>query len=231
MPADDPRDDFIQRVVRGRSFVDVGGLWGTINEKVSVAHRAGASELAMVDVTPEGNELWRLFHARLREVGVDAPVTCRVGDVSEYRDRRYDVVHCSGVLYHHPNPLTIVTGLARACNEHLVLTSAITPNKIENRAGRWELPPSAVLFVPALTTAEQVILDEHWKAIGADVLGITKPAQYRIDEQNRTDMAPWWWLPTADALQSMAEVCGFRTLDRRLTWGGNACSLLLQKLA
>ena len=39
----DPRDRFIHRVTAGRSFVDVGGLWGTINERVTVLEvRAGA---------------------------------------------------------------------------------------------------------------------------------------------------------------------------------------------
>ena len=36
----DLRDDYIRRVVRGRSFADVGGLWGTVNEKVSSLPKA-----------------------------------------------------------------------------------------------------------------------------------------------------------------------------------------------
>src|SRR5690606_13047137 len=32
-----PKDAWIQRLVPGKSFIDVGGLWGTVNEKVTVA--------------------------------------------------------------------------------------------------------------------------------------------------------------------------------------------------
>ena len=64
----DPRDAFIARVVRGKSFADVGGLWGTVNEKVSVAHAAGAASLAMVDISEWGDR-WNEFETRRRQLG------------------------------------------------------------------------------------------------------------------------------------------------------------------
>ena len=60
----DPRDAFITKVVKNKSFADVGGLWGTVNEKVSVAHAGGASTLAMVDISPPGDVLWERFEER-----------------------------------------------------------------------------------------------------------------------------------------------------------------------
>ena len=42
----DVRDTYISQVVAGKSFADVGGLWGTVNEKVSVAHAHGARGLS-----------------------------------------------------------------------------------------------------------------------------------------------------------------------------------------
>ncbi len=47
----DVRDTYIRWVVAGKSFVDVGGPWGTVNEKVSVAHTHGACGLTMIDVS------------------------------------------------------------------------------------------------------------------------------------------------------------------------------------
>ena len=224
VPAD-PRDEFIARVVRGQSFVDVGGLWGTVNEKVSVAHGAGAIERAMLDVTPEGGELWRLFRERMRALGI-GEVSCGVADIAEYQGRRYDVVHCSGVLYHHPNPLLLLTGLRRICGGHLVLTSAIAHGRIENRAGSLEVPPASAIFIPALSDRERAILAEHWRAVGAGALGITQPASYAIDESNATDMGPWWWLLTAEAMRALCEVAGFEVLEGRHSWGGNAYTVL-----
>ena len=56
----DARDTYISQVAAGKSFADVGGLWGTVNEKVSVAHTHGARALTMIDVSPPDTELWVL---------------------------------------------------------------------------------------------------------------------------------------------------------------------------
>jgi hypothetical protein len=221
----DPRDLFIARVASGKSFVEVGGLWGTVAEKVSVAHKAGASHVAMFDVTPEGEELWTKFHHRLREQGVPS-CECYVGDIAAYRGRRYDVTHCAGVLYHHPNPMEIITGLRRMTAGHLVLTSCITQTTIENAEGRMEVPESGVLFIPALTDRERRILTAYWSTFGVQAEGITNPCGYRLSEVNATDMGPWWFLPTAQAMRSMVRVCGFEVEDEISWWNNNAHTLL-----
>src|SRR5260370_410077 len=66
----DIRDVFISRVVDGRSFAEVGGLWGTVNEKVSVAHQRGAQALAMFDTAPEGHMWWQKFEERRASLNV-----------------------------------------------------------------------------------------------------------------------------------------------------------------
>ena len=53
----DVRDSYIRQAVAGKSFADIGGLWGTVNEKVSVAHTHGVRTLSMVDVSPPDSEL------------------------------------------------------------------------------------------------------------------------------------------------------------------------------
>jgi len=44
-------NEWIKQYVQGKTFVDVGRLWGTVNEKVSVAAKAGARETSMIDIT------------------------------------------------------------------------------------------------------------------------------------------------------------------------------------
>jgi hypothetical protein len=39
----DLRDQYISKVVTDKTFAEVGGLWGTINEKISVAYQYGAA--------------------------------------------------------------------------------------------------------------------------------------------------------------------------------------------
>jgi hypothetical protein len=218
----DLRDEFIARVAKGKTFADVGGLWGTVNEKVSVAHKAGAREVSMLDITPSDGDLWRLFHDRMKSLDIKDYKSIS-SDVCKAPDVKFQVVHCSGVLYHHPNPLFLLESLRKITEETLVLTSAITQTIIENKVGTYCIPPSGVLFVPALSDSEREILAEYWRGVGAEVHGITTKVKHNID-----DFGPWWWLPTAEAMAAMCESCGFKVLDRGHIWNRNAYTLLMQ---
>ena len=50
--------EWIEGVVKGRTFADIGGLWGTVNEQVTNAIQMGATKAAMIDMQTEGNEWW-----------------------------------------------------------------------------------------------------------------------------------------------------------------------------
>ena len=221
----DLRDEYIARVVSGETFGEVGGLWGTINEKVSVAYQNGATSLTMIDIQPEGGELWQKFHQRMADLGI-ANVHEISRDICEINDQDvlepFDVVHCSGVLYHHPNPLVMLAALRRITRKYLVLTSAVTQTVIENERGRYEIPPSAVLFVPALNDNELAIMRAYWQKQGASALGLTERCNYHLD-----DFATWWWLPTPTAMTAMCQAAGFQLQDAGPTWNGNSYTLLL----
>lgn len=222
---DDLRDEYMSRVVPGNTFADVGGLWGTVSEKVSVAHRMGATGLAMIDMQPEGNEWWQKFHERMRGLEVSGYQSI-CATIDQIKSGGYDVVHCSGVLYHHPNPLSVLTDLRSITRRHLVLTSAISQERIVNEFGEFSIGESGVLFVPGLSEADRLVLSAYWKTQGANVFGITTRVEYRLD-----DFGPWWWLPTAHALRGMVEVCGFRVLDAGHTWNNNSYTLLCETKA
>ena len=143
----DFRDECIRRVARGKTFAEVGGLWGTVNERVSVARRFGATELTMIDITVPDGELWRLFGQRMQSFGVK-DCHCISADVCQVTDLTFDVLHCSGVLYHHSNPMSLIHALRRLTRHNMVLTSAITRPFIENECGIYRIPPSGIVFVP-----------------------------------------------------------------------------------
>jgi hypothetical protein len=223
----DPRDLFVSSVVQGRSFADVGGLWGTVSEKVSVAHAAGAASLAMIDISSR-DDRWDEFDARRRSLGVPEVRTVR-GDIQELVDAmpdlRFDVVHCSGVLYHLPEPYRLLRALRRASNAHVVLASTVTATTIVNDAGRLEVPEGSALFVPALTPAERAIVGAHWRPyVGDNALGLTRD----VASWSLSDFGPWWWLPTPRALATMCETAGFRVRDQASFWDGNSLALLLE---
>lgn len=222
----DPRDQYIAQVVKGHSFLEVGGLWGVVNEKISVAYKFGATRLTIIDVSDPTSNLWNLFRDRMAQLGVKE-YTMFAGDICEVDadqiDAPFDVVHCSGVLYHLPNPMRMLGVLRSITREYLILTSAITPEVVENEGGRYELPPSAVIFVPALSDTERACLKIHWERTGAVAYGLTEPTTFSIG-----NFAPWWWLPTSTALRAMCQAAGFQVVDSKLLWNNNALTLLLQ---
>jgi hypothetical protein len=224
----DPRDRFIHQVAGGRSFADVGGLWGTTNERVTIAHAAGAAPLAMVDFSPPESRWWPLFEARRVERGVP-PVRAVSGDIMQLAatdpSLRFDVVHCSGVLYHIPDQFRLLRALRAVTGEHLILTSSITETDIRNEAGELHVPDSGVLFLPALSAAERAVLKAHWwETLGENSDGLTK----EIGAWNLDDFGPWWWLPTTPALARMCEVAGFEVREIVHLWNGHAATLLLR---
>ncbi|MEG4032608.1 tetratricopeptide repeat protein [Microcoleus sp. w1-18aA5] len=227
LEAKDIRDRYIARVVKGKTFAEVGGLWGTVSEKVSVASKYGAVSLTMIDAMPASLNWWQDFHDRMTSLNI-ANYHCINQDITQIQladiGEPYDVVHCAGVLYHHPHPLQILVALRQITREHLVFTSAITQEVIENELGRYELPPSGVMFIPALDDAERAILTAYWQLYinNNPLIGITEKAVFDMN-----NFAACWWLPTATALEAMCEVAGFKVLDKGLTWSNNALTLLL----
>ena len=226
MAFSDLRDEYIARVVKGKTFADVGGLWGTVNEKVSVAFRDGATTITMIDVTPEGEQLWQKFHNRMHDMGI-SEYQCISTDICNHNIlewvQPFEVVHCAGVLYHHPHPLLMINALKTITKEHLILTSAITQQTIENEKGKYTIPASGIIFVPALSEDERSILKVYWENKGVVALGLTKDTRFNLD-----NFGPWWWLPTPHVLAEMCKIVGFKVLDSNLTWGGNGFALLLQ---
>jgi hypothetical protein len=222
----DARDRFIRDVVRGKSFCDVGGLWGTVRERVSVADKAGASDLAMLDVTPRQDPLWKAFDDRMKALGVSDAIVRLAHDLHQYEGPGFDVVHCSGVLYHCTKPFDTVQALRRLTREYLILSSSVVPRVIENAAGRWELPSDHTwVCLPEMTEQEANVIAAHWRPFVSDTaIGLTRDWPKPMDPN---DWAPWYWLPTVPALIATAEGAGFRLVDDAQIWHGMAHTLLL----
>lgn len=199
----------IRELAPGRTFAEVGGLWGTVNETVTVALQAGASEATMIDFQQPGDALWQRFDARCAAVGVSG-YRCVVGDLCNDRLAddvgRFDVTVCGGVLYHAPNPVNAIRNLIAITRGRFLLTSAVVPPVISNRAGALTLQPGACLLVPALGESERAIVREHFDAYGIPATGINRPGAFAVEGQIK--YGPWWWLFTADTLINMCRVFG-----------------------
>jgi len=225
----DPRDVYIAQVVSGKTFMDVGGLWGTVNEKVTVAAKAGAATTAMLDIQSLDHPLWQAFRERCARMAVSG---CQLISASidepglENEVGQFDVVHCSGLVYHCPNPLYTLTQLARLTRKYLILTTTVIPSTVTNSKGTITVPPGAALFLAYLPHRQVEILKEHWEAGGVfPAVGITE--QPHVWEVH--DYGAWWWLFPVPTVRQLIMAAGFDLVEDRPLWGDKAQTFMACK--
>jgi hypothetical protein len=201
---DDPRDPFIRQYACGKTFVDAGGIESC--EKVSVAHKAGAESLTILDIESLERPSWDAFRDKMTMLGIE--VECISADVHKVA-RTWEVVHSSGILYHESSPFLYLDVLRRMATECCILSSTVVPPLIETASGTLRTPEAGVLLIPALTGVERKIVSELFRGInGRDVLvgpHLTTTGGY----------GPNWWFPTSAALRKMCECAGFEILEAK----------------
>lgn len=230
----DKKNDWIARLAPGGSFADVGGLWGTVNEKVSVAIRAGARECTMSDIAPQGHALWQAFDEHCAALGVSGYRKVTVDIVAPEPEKVlgvHDVVHCSGIIYHLPDPFRMLRNLRRVTRRHLIVSSMVVAERMETPAGTLEFGPDEARFVPALTPRNKAIVAAYFDALGIRIAAINNPAEPWILPGDIENYGPWWWLYSPPFLRGMAETAGYAIEDEGWTWEARAYSLLLRPLA
>lgn len=217
------RAQWVAAASAGKSFAEVGGLWGTVNEQVTVAARAGATSTTMIDVEPSDDDLWRLFHERAASLGV-TDTACVVGSIDDSETVRrvgsFDVVCCSGVVYHCPEPLRTLRHLRAITREILILGSATIPERVTSSAGSLSVEPGSALLVPAITESDRAVLGEWLREVGgSESLGVNYPLQtdWALD-----DYTAWWWFFTRDYVAALLRLVGFEIDAVSSEWGGRA---------
>jgi len=102
-----------------------------------------------------------------------------------------DVVLCSGVLYHTPDPFHLLLSLHSICKERLILNTASIPEMYGIR--------NASIFYPYLSDNQRQI----WKMGFGEQKAITRPYEPESGYGN------WFWGFTPSALRSMLKCSGF----------------------
>lgn len=228
-------DRLIVAHVRGCSFVDVGALWGTRNEKVSVATLAGAKSAAIIDITPPGHDAWDKCRDRCALLGVsgyaehshdlnDPLIAKKVG--------KFDFVFCSGVVYHTPSVFYTLQRLFDLSERYLMLGSMVVPDTIENEFGSINLAGGGMLFVPGLNDKTRSIMAAHFASNGLTIAHISptasppEPFMWGPDNPN---YGPWWWLLPLQTLCSLVETVGFKIIETNTSWGGRSAEIFCEK--
>jgi SAM-dependent methyltransferase len=185
-----PREDLIRRHVPGRSFLDVGCMWSVDGALAFLAEEVGATSVTGIDLMPPTGRYLE-EHARRRSVVRfvlgdlhDEPVAAEAGV--------HDVVWCSGVLYHAPNPLLTLVRLRALTGQLLILSTEALP----------ELPGLAggCVFYPGLDAADRAV---YTAVQGNRRVGVSEPFDPARGYEN------WWWGITPSALRGMLTASGF----------------------
>ena len=191
--------DYIRKHAPGRSFVDIGCMWGVNGEYAFIAEEAGATEVKGVDVfgpTPEFEEKKRVRGSNVEFILGDATQSNTIEQVGVV-----DLVFCAGVLYHHPSPFDLLVALRRICGEMLMLRTSTIP---ENRN-----VPNMAVYWPMLSKKDRKLWNLSSLGLGHQV-GITN------DFDPHQGYGNWFWGLTPSTLESLLATAGFR-VDFRAT--------------
>jgi hypothetical protein len=184
---------WLDRHAPGKTLVDVGGMyggaWGSFD-----AEERGARATTALDVTPPtdaclAEQERRGTHTRF--------VTGDLHDVDALSEVGvHDIVLCSGVIYHSPNPCLTLERLRDITGEYLLLGSEVLQ----------EVPgiPQACVFYPALSEAQRL-------AFAAPVFGIADGLSTPFDPD--LDYSNWWWGLSRSALRAMLIATGWDVLE------------------
>ena len=143
-PSIRPESEWLEEfVVPGKSFADIGGMWG-INGEVAVrAAELGASPVTLVDFWSSEE-----FEQKQKDRGVEVGFIQGAGDDPKNVAAlgQIDRVWCWGVMYHHPAPGYLFGALRMITKDRLLLEGRTIP----------DIPgaPNAAVFWPYMTRAE-----------------------------------------------------------------------------
>jgi hypothetical protein len=191
-----PRQELIRRYAHGRSFADIGAMWSVDGEIAFAAEAAGASPVTAVDVmapTPAYEREHQRRASQVRFVQADIHEAAAVDEIG-----RHQVVWCSGLLYHAPNPLLTLTRLRAITTELLILATETIP----------ELPGLAqtCVFLPGLSERDRGV---HAAARpGGGALGIDVPFD------RGQSYGAWWWGISGSALRGLLSASGFEIREQ-----------------
>lgn len=190
-----PREELIRRHAPGRSFIDVGAMWSVHGRIAFLAEECRATAVTALDLMPasgpfEAEHRRRRSNVRFIQGDLHDP------DVIEAAGP-HEVVWCSGVLYHSPNPLLTLERLRALTASTLILATETMP----------EVPglAQACVFLPGLEHGD--------RAVHAAARPHTTAHGVHTKFDRNQGYGAWWWGITRSALRAMLEASGFTIIE------------------
>lgn len=224
---------WIQKLVKSKTFIDVGGASFVYNEKVSIAHESGAKNVTMLDIAGlysedkvTSEEAWDGFHQKMKQEGVKNYFCIKANIDDGNIDEQYDIVHCNGIIYHTPNPLHTLNNLSKITKEFLILGTARIPDVVEVDGDKLVNQPNSCLFVPNLNTSQKNILTKFFASQGEhkSFFGLNQKINWSLNNYHG-----WWHLMTDGYVEGLIKIVGFEIVDTTYFWGEAARYYLCKK--
>lgn len=194
--------ELIARHAPGRTFVDIGCMFAVHGAYAFEALDRGAAAVTAIDLRDASEEFLtanRKRAGRVRFVRGDINAPAVLEEVGVH-----DVVFCSGVIYHVPDPILTLERLKTICHDTLILGSATIP----------EQPlPQAAVYYPFMNERGRNALRHRtpFTKVGIDT-------EYRPE----WDYSNYFWGFTPSCLEAVARTVGFQTVER-YRWRRAAC--------
>jgi hypothetical protein len=189
--------ELIRKYAPGQSFADIGCMWGIDGAFSFFAESCGARRIVAVDVYPATDQFVAEHSKR------NSRIEFVLGDINQSDTLKKigttNVVFCSGVLYHMPDPFMLLVRLRSICDDVLLLNTQLIP----------EMPGfrNTAIFYPMLDEAHRKRFD-----LGVGVQkAITGPYEPESGYGN------WFWGLAPSCLESLLECAGFAILEKYLT--------------
>jgi SAM-dependent methyltransferase len=197
----DNRRRLIRQLAPGRSFLDLGGMFGIAGEMAFLAEASGATRVVLFDGMDPSDDFAATHRANSSSVEFvqgdfhDPAAVAALG--------KFDIVWCTGVIYHSPHPLQQLRYLRQLTEEHLVLGTHVIPeiSGIEQ----------ACVLYPGISSAMQdTIATFHG---GRERFpGMAAP----FDTTPLMAYANMWWGISPSALRSMLHFSGFQVTEEHV---------------
>lgn len=178
----------------GKTFVDVGCMWRVDGAYAFHALAAGATGVTGIDLeaaTPA-------FHERNAAAG--SQVRLLRGDLNDPAlpawAGSHQIVFCTGVLHHVPDPVFTLTQLRRLSEELLILGTVTIAERSE---------PQTAIFLPLLDDASR-------RRLTFEGRGLTRVGLDTAFTPER-GYGNWFWLATPSCVRVMVRTAGFEVLE------------------
>lgn len=205
----------LERFAPGNSFADIGCMWRVDGWVSFRAEELGATSVTAFDAMAPTDRFQQQLAERsskVRFVRGDAHLLHSVSSSSD-DDREtsvgvdevglHDVVWCTGLMYHTPNPYLVIRNLLSITNETLILGTKTIP----------EVPgiPGCAVFFPVLG-------EDARRGFAPVAPGAVAP----FDRTPWMDYANWWWGFSQSAFTGLVEsIPGWRVSECIMSpWAG-----------